>query len=113
MIGVVVWSSQDREKAVIWCDDHGALAYLSGYPNLTDSAKWPGAGDLVSLEAEMIGCLRHARNVSLIEENCCPSLPERLKARPAVDAPRLRLVAAREYPRIQSENDHHRAAAAR
>lgn len=113
MIGVVVWSSQDREKAVIWCDDHGALAYLSGADNLASPEKWPGAGDLVSLETEMIGCLRHARKVSMLEENGCPTLPKRLKSERPVDAPRLRLVAAREYPRIPTEADHHRAAAAR
>lgn len=93
MIGVIVWSSADREKAVIWCEDHAALAYLQGRENLSNPATWPQPGDLVELDSETVGQLRHARRVTLISEREFAHLPELLRnAAPA--EPHLRLVAS-------------------
>jgi hypothetical protein len=85
MIGVVVWASEFREKAIVWCEDQATLAYLQGRENLSDAeASWPRPGDLVELETETIGSLRHARAVTLISEQCCPDLPRLLaEAKPA------------------------------
>lgn len=85
MIGVVVWSSADREKAVIWCDDQGALAYLQGRENLARrDMSWPEAGDLMELETEFHAALRHARQVALLSDGACHSLPDMLRrAQPA------------------------------
>ncbi|WP_198590300.1 hypothetical protein [Paracoccus zhejiangensis] len=91
MIGVVVWSSAERQKAVIWCDDHGALAYLQGPEHLIGQGEWPCAGDLVSLEFETIGDLRHARAVSIIGPQHFPGLPDVLRD-VAREEPPLRLV---------------------
>lgn len=91
MIGVVVWSSEDRQKAVIWCEDHGALAYLQGREHLVSGKGWPDAGDLLELESETIGALRHARKVAILSERRCPQLPDMLRAQVAPE-PRLRLV---------------------
>ncbi|MFT4014252.1 MAG: hypothetical protein QM682_12785 [Paracoccus sp. (in: a-proteobacteria)] len=66
MIGVILWSSVVKEKAVIWCEDHASLAYLQGRENLTEGSIWPEAGDLVELESETIETLRHARSVILV-----------------------------------------------
>ena len=93
MIGVVVWSSAERQKAVIWCDDHGALAYLQGPEHLIASSSWPVAGDLLSLDFETVGDLRHARAVSVISRQHCPGLPEVLRASASEERP-LRLVAS-------------------
>jgi len=30
MLGVVLWSDKDAGKAVIWCEDQGKLAYVTG-----------------------------------------------------------------------------------
>lgn len=103
MIGVVVWSSEAREKAVIWCEDHAALAYLQGRENLARSGHWPAPGDLVELVGELVGNLRHARRVSLMNEQGCSQLPDLLRASAApaqapADQPRLRLVAANSHP---------------
>nr|WP_204354462.1 hypothetical protein [Paracoccus saliphilus] len=76
MIGVVVWSSGSREKAIIWCEDQATLAYLQGSENLVDPGKWPQPGDLVELETETLGNLRHAFNVSMLSEQCCPQIPK-------------------------------------
>ncbi|TBN36549.1 hypothetical protein EYE42_15380 [Paracoccus subflavus] len=93
MIGVIVWSSADREKAVIWCEDHAALAYLQGRENLTNPANWPQPGDLVELDSEMAGQLRHARRVALISEREYAHLPDLLRTSTPAE-PGLRLVAS-------------------
>lgn len=97
MIGVVVWASEAREKAIIWCEDQATLAYLQGRSNLLDPHRaWPMPGDLVELESETIGSLRHARSVALISEQCCPDLPRMLgsAASSAGDAVQLRVVSS-------------------
>lgn len=79
MIGVVVWSSKTREQAVIWCDDHAALAYLAGRADFADAATWPEPGDMVRLESETRGEVRYAREVRPLDEAPRRSLPELLK----------------------------------
>lgn len=97
MIGVIVWSSETREKAVIWCEDQASLAYLQGRSSLADPMRWPEPGDLVELECETIGALRHARQVALLSEQSCPDLP-RLLSQQAESHPetRLKLVVSRD-----------------
>lgn len=48
MLGVVLWSSHRRRKAVIWCEDQQALAYLRD--DAVISGGWPEAGDIVEVE---------------------------------------------------------------
>lgn len=95
MLGVIVWSNENREKAVIWCEDQASLAYLQGRDNLLDRELWPVTGDLVELESEIINNLRHARHVSLVSEGGCMQLPAMLKSSvmAAAQEPHLRLVA--------------------
>lgn len=104
MIGVVVWSKQERQKAVIWCEDHAALAYLQGNENLLDRGRWPSVGDLLELDSEDIDGLRHARNVHLITEDRCADLPDLLLASAAPAGPNLRLV-ARQMPNPPHHQD--------
>ncbi|SCX90714.1 hypothetical protein [Paracoccus tibetensis] len=98
MIGVVVWASEIREKAIIWCEDQATLAYLQGRENLSSAeASWPRPGDLVELETETLGSLRHARGVTLISEQCCPDLPRLLadaKPTAAAEPTHLRVVSS-------------------
>lgn len=91
MIGVVVWSSDERQKAVIWCEDQGALAYLYGIDNLSPGTTWPMAGDLLELDTETIDDLRYARSVSMLNKHHCVDLPSIL-LNTAVEEPQLRLV---------------------
>lgn len=79
MIGVILWSSPAKEKAVIWCEDHGSLAYLQGQENLAAPDDWPEAGDLVELEVEPMNDLRYARSVSLVSGNKRSELPTLLR----------------------------------
>lgn len=92
MIGVVVWSSAEREKAVIWCEDHAALAYLQGRENLVHAASWPQPGDLVELESEVVGALRNARRVTLLSEKEFAHLPGMLQATATPAESHLRVV---------------------
>lgn len=102
MIGVVVWSNADREKAVIWCEDHAALAYLQGQENLLNASQWPQPGDLVELESEVVGPLRHARRVAMLSEQAHAHLPGLLRG--AVPAePHLRVVASNPVPDIRDQ----------
>lgn len=98
MIGVVVWSSVEREKAVIWCEDHASLAYLQGQENLVPNSRWPQPGDLVELDYEEVGVLRNARRVSLLSEQEFAHLPGMLKATATPAEPRLRVVASTPQP---------------
>ncbi|CAM3229081.1 hypothetical protein PANO111632_09310 [Paracoccus nototheniae] len=94
MIGVVVWSSGPREKAIIWCEDQSTLAYLQGRANVADPLKWPQAGDLVELETRTVGDLRHALSVSILSEQAASHLPQILsRFDPEQRAPQLRVVA--------------------
>lgn len=103
MIGVVVWSSVEKEKAVIWCEDHAALAYLQGSENLSGTANWPQPGDLVELESEVIGPLRHARRVTLLSEQEYAPLPGILRAKATPAEPRLRVVASTPHPEVRDK----------
>ena len=71
MIGVVVWSDRSKNRAVIWCEDHGDLAFYR-----TDSRNAPPLrdGDYVTFEVESDGQLRHARDLVLLEEETHPAL---------------------------------------
>lgn len=89
MIGVVVWSNKGREQAVIWCDDHAALAYLVGRDHYCDDTTWPEPGDMVELCDEVQGDLRYARSVVPLNDPRADRLPKLLgageAARPAVN----------------------------
>lgn len=100
MIGVVVWSNTAKEKAVVWCEDQASLAYLQGRTNLIDADYWPDAGDLVELDSEMVGNLRHARRVSILTEQGCPQLPQLLRATGPDDrrSQHLRVVSTCDQP---------------
>ncbi|MTH76181.1 hypothetical protein [Paracoccus aestuariivivens] len=78
MIGVILWSDTPREKAIIWCEDHAALAYLQGRDNLLGD-DWPEAGDLVELEYEDVGQHRMARSVLIVSAHGKSNLPGLLR----------------------------------
>ncbi|WP_265501879.1 hypothetical protein [Paracoccus beibuensis] len=108
MIGVVVWSNGSREKAIIWCEDQATLAYLQGAGNLVDIRQWPQPGDLVELETMTVGNLRHALNVSMISERCCPQIPEALaQSDSTVKQPQLRLVSTQDLPECAASAPSH------
>lgn len=114
MIGVILWSSRAKEKAVVWCEDHAALAYLQGRDNLLAGNDWPEAGDLVELESETIDGLRYARTVSMVSAPKRSDLPELLKGMAAPKGSRqpvLRVISNKSMP-SDTPRPQHRVAAA-
>lgn len=100
MIGVILWSSEAKEKAVVWCEDHAALAYLQGRENLAAGNDWPEAGDLVELDCETIEDLRHARAVTLvsgINRSELPGLLRDMRKEGQTGQPVLRVISNANY----------------
>lgn len=103
MIGVIVWSSAAKLKAVIWCEDQGALAYMQGTDSIVGDLGWPEAGDMVELETEVRNDLRHAFNVRIVTERKFTELPGILRdigtePAPVPARPALRVVASQDMP---------------
>jgi hypothetical protein len=78
MIGVVLWSDTTDRKAVIWCEDHGDLAF---YTKSQDSAAQDfsmDAGDLVQFDLTVDRHLRFAHNPRLVADGLYPDLADSL-----------------------------------
>lgn len=76
MFGVVLWSDGQDKKAVIWCEDHGDLAFYRQEDNETRFAL--DAGDWVEFDMSMDRNLRFVHNPRLVAEGVFPELPEAL-----------------------------------
>lgn len=99
MYGVVLWSDTEEKKAVIWCEDHGDLAFYNaneepqqGLPEGPDGSVFDGfamdAGDLVYFEIREKRHLRYVQNPRLISEDEYPTLAQGLNhAAPPTGAP--------------------------
>jgi hypothetical protein len=78
MFGVVLWSDEQEQKAVIWCEDHGDLAF---YRNADDTSPCDlDAGDWVHFDMTMERSQRLAHNPKLIHEGVYPDLAVALSA---------------------------------
>lgn len=78
MFGVVLWSDSHENKAVIWCEDHGDLAF---YRQPGDGAHVPlDAGDWVQFDLTTDRHMRLAHNPRLISEGVCQGLADVLGA---------------------------------
>ena len=85
MFGVVLWSDADEHKAVIWCEDHGDLAFYRPTEALGDISLDPG--DLVQFDMIMDRHLRFAQNPRLVTEGVCADLAGALEQVHTDDAP--------------------------
>lgn len=83
MIGVVLWSDSTKNRAVIWCEDHGDLAF---YRTDSDDSPRLQDGDCVVFDVELDGDLRHAKDLTLLEEETHPSLAAYLVERDRISA---------------------------
>ncbi|MEC3862197.1 hypothetical protein VK792_12960 [Mesobacterium sp. TK19101] len=81
MYGVVLWSDESERKAVIWCEDHGELAYFSANDQSALSGMPLDAGDLIQFDVRTERDLRRARNLRLVGERQYPAIAERLTGR--------------------------------
>ena len=74
MYGVVLWSDTEDQKAVIWCEDHGDLAFYrqprDGQSVMLD------AGDWIQFDMTMERHLRYAHNPRLVADGVFPDLAD-------------------------------------
>ncbi|MCB1363064.1 MAG: hypothetical protein KDK02_03025 [Rhodobacteraceae bacterium] len=80
MFGVVLWSNPEENKAVIWCEDHGDLAYCR-----QSGAERPvtlDAGDWVHFDLSTDRNMRVALNPRLISEGVYQGLADVLGSPP-------------------------------
>ncbi|MHA7851379.1 hypothetical protein [Roseovarius sp.] len=79
MYGVVLWKDIEGSRAVIWCEDHGDLAFLSAEEGMHSGADLD-AGDLIHFDVMWDGALRRANNAKLVASHAFPTLPKDLAA---------------------------------
>ncbi|WP_092080370.1 hypothetical protein [Poseidonocella sedimentorum] len=85
MIGVVIWSDRADRKAVIWCEDHGNLAYLTNEGAPIDETPELEEGDLVQFRLTERKSMRLARDVAVVESEAYSDLSGALKANGDMD----------------------------
>ena len=78
MLGVVLWSSKEDHKAVIWCEDHGDLAFYNGGGDSMFDGDGLDAGDLIHFHVSEGRDMRTATDPQLIAEDHYPDLAENL-----------------------------------
>ncbi len=97
MYGVVLWSNPNENKAVIWCEDHGDLAFyrssVQGQDMMLD------AGDFVQFDVTIEQKCRYADGVRLIEDGLYKGITDGLNSQKA-SAPTCRQ--ARVQPRTSA-----------
>ena len=79
MFGVVLWSDTTAQKAVIWCEDQGELAYYTPCERSLHNAPTLDAGDLIQFDLVMQQNMRKATNPQLLEQSHSPNLPNKLR----------------------------------
>lgn len=97
MYGVVLWSGQNGDRSLIWCEDHGDLAVCKDRSNEGSALR---SGDVVTFDMSKCGPVRIARNVNLIAAEEYPALAGSLLAKnaapkPAKEPPEARIIAFR------------------
>ncbi len=80
MYGVVLWSDKEDRKAVIWCEDHGDLAFYSGRKESVFDGPQLDAGDFVQFQLNESLDVRVALDPRLVAERQYQGLAESLKA---------------------------------
>lgn len=77
MIGVVVWSDPEQTKAIIWCEDHGDLAYIGDHSNRTAALPLGlDEGDLIQFDLAENHSMRLAHNPRRIARQYCSDLDQ-------------------------------------
>ena len=82
MYGVVLWSESRSKRAVIWCEDHGDLAFYTGAPEDDPQDAHLGValdtGDLIKFDLVPGAAPRSVRNPRVIRQGHCTQLADRL-----------------------------------
>ena len=86
MIGVILWSDAAESKAVIWCEDHGDLAFVSATDNVDLPDPFFDVGDVVEFDVKTTRNLRLATNPIRIEQSWGTALTDNLRSLSAIGA---------------------------
>lgn len=79
MYGVVLWSDRAQDRAVIWCEDHGDLAFFCGDGSASPDTPEIEAGDLVAFDLDEGRGMRLAQRPRLVAQDSHPTLTHDLK----------------------------------
>lgn len=80
MFGIVLWSAVDDGSAVVWCEDHGDLAFFRAKSNGSAEERLTlDAGDLLQFELDESGDMRMVENPRVVAEDHYPTLAYRLR----------------------------------
>lgn len=80
MFGVVLWADASDRKAVIWCEDHGNLAYYTGGEHSLHDGMSLDAGDLIQFDLREERDVRRARNLRRVDAGYAPSIVHDLRS---------------------------------
>lgn len=80
MFGVVLWSDAAAQKAVIWCEDQGELAFYTPCDGSIHTAPLLDAGDLIQFEVTVQKNVRKASNPQVVMPSHSPDLPQKLRS---------------------------------
>ena len=86
MIGVILWSDMAENKAVIWCEDHGDLAFLSAAESVVLPDPFFEVGDVVKFDVKTTRNLRLATNPERTEQSWGPALSDNLRSLSAISS---------------------------
>ncbi|MEM8730966.1 MAG: hypothetical protein AAGF79_13720 [Pseudomonadota bacterium] len=81
MFGVVLWSDQKDKKAVIWCEDHGDLAFCS--QSVDTKGDMLDTGDLIQFDVTLDRHMRLAQNLRKVSEGAYEGLADTLRMMPS------------------------------
>ncbi|TKZ17987.1 hypothetical protein FAP39_13605 [Shimia litoralis] len=83
MLGVVLWSDSNDNKAVIWCEDHGDLAFFNGGTDTPLDFVDLDEGDLVRFDLSEGTQTRFAKNPRRVGQGVYAGLADRLQNTPS------------------------------
>lgn len=78
MCGVVLWANPDDQKAVVWCEDQGNLAFYVEPKDTALSGVALDAGDLIEFELREERQFRRVTNPTLLVQDHAPELVAKL-----------------------------------
>ena len=82
MYGVVLWADKQDSKAVIWCEDHGNLAYYSAAEQSAHCGVALDAGDLIKFDMSESRDCRYASNLEHVNSGYAPDIAANLQSKP-------------------------------
>ncbi|QEW19401.1 hypothetical protein LA6_001588 [Marinibacterium anthonyi] len=80
MFGVVIWSDHKDRKAVIWCEDHGDLAFCQ--ESVDDQGCVLDTGDLIQFDVTLQHDMRLVHHPRKVSEGAYQGLADTLRMLP-------------------------------